>query len=154
MTTSNHADLECQKCGLIWKWGLCRLNFKLRSYWIRVNLNLMTDALIWRSYAHTQGWKSCDDRGRDCSYTSASQGTPRIYVLLEAERHGKVSPLEPPSGHDPVTPWFRISSLQNYDFYKISIVSSHSVCGTLLQNPNTTSHMFFLKCDLDAHSTN
>lgn len=53
-----------------------------------------------------------------------------LTTIPEAEREAWKS-FSPPMA----TPCFRISSLQNHDFYRISILSSHAVCGTLLQKP-------------------
>ena len=53
-----------------------------------------------------------------------------LTTIQEAER-GAWKSFSPPME----TPCFRISSLQNHDFYRICILSSHAVCGTLLQKP-------------------
>lgn len=67
------------ECDLIWKQGLCRCNqVKLRSYWIRVGPNPVTDSSkkreIW-AQGHRRG-APCDDRGRCSCKPKNAKGLP------------------------------------------------------------------------------
>lgn len=78
----------------------------------------------------------CEDRGRDQSEASKSQGIPRIAGSQQklGEGHGTDSPSERSRRTNPANTWFQISSFQNQETIKFCCFKPH-VCGTLLWRP-------------------
>ena len=77
---------------------------KMTAYWIRVDSKSNESVLIRDREEHKETQRRCcEDRGRDWSDVSISQGVPRIVVTHEkvGERHRAVFPLERPEGTGP-----------------------------------------------------
>ena len=83
-----------------------------------------------------RGRMPCEDRGRDWSDATTSQGMPRIAGnhQKQAKRHGTDSPSEPGKEPTLLTSWFQTSSLQNCE-REISVALSYPVSGNLSRQP-------------------
>lgn len=115
---------------------------KIRSYWSKVDPNPTTDVLMRKKNKDTETprdrTQSCEEKDRNWSHTSTSQGTPRIsrnHQKLKREARKDDSPLELSEGTQPCQhmdsrlPAFKILKEQ------ISVVVRHPVCGNMLQQP-------------------
>ena len=83
---------------------------------------------------HTQGSRSCDDRGRDRSEAVTSQGTLRTSSRPRSwKRQEGTLPQGPWRGHGPLTPDFRLRLSELRE--QISVALSRPGCGPSFWQP-------------------
>ena len=108
----------------------------LFHFHIRVGGPLACPHQRWEHHAktNTQGRWPCEDRGWDWHYAATGQQTPGSFQKLENTK--KAPPLEALEGTRPCQHLdFRFLDSRDVRDY-ISVVLSHPICSTLLQQPS------------------
>lgn len=106
------------ECDLIWKQEFCRCNWVNPDWcptkWTEIWAQTQKERRTYCEDTH-RNREACDSRGRDWNNVSTIQGMARTAGNHQkvAERHGTVSPSEPPQGTDPANTWWQNPSHQN-----------------------------------------